>query len=200
MTRQFANDLDGARDAHGHFDNGDAALADRFRGKQGVLGGRHAYRQAGNGYGNELDFEKPSRYKGSLFSYYIDPHPSVLLPGEPTGPQYNLRGYLWQQVSSTTQLQANANLRQNISFNTQYFSQDPNQSQSDVLSSVALTQQTRTYNQHLVVQREDAPDSSGSGAFQTTHMQNASIPSYNFTLYQRPLWSPKSSMRSEEHT
>ena len=39
MARQFANDLDGARDGHGHFDDGNGALADRFRGKQGVLGG-----------------------------------------------------------------------------------------------------------------------------------------------------------------
>ena len=149
------------------------------------------YSVAGQGYGNEFDFEVPGHNKGSFFGYYIDPHPEAVLSGAPEGPQYNIRGYLWQKVSPTTQLQINSNLRQNISFNTQYFSQDPNQSQNDVLSSLALTQQTTTYNQHLVVQREDAPDPPDTSAFATTHLQNASLPSYDFTLFQRPLWSPK---------
>jgi lipopolysaccharide export system protein LptA len=151
------------------------------------------YTDAGSGFGNELNFDKPGKYKGSLFGYYIDPHSDVLLPGQPPGPQYNLRTYLWQQLNSNTQVQANANLRSNISFNTQYFAQDPNQSQNDIISSLALTQQTKGFNQHLVVQREDAPDASETGPFATPHMQTASIPAYNFTMYERPLWSPGSS-------
>jgi hypothetical protein len=149
------------------------------------------YTAAGSGFGNELDFQRPDHYKGTLFGYYIDPRPAAVLPGAPTGPQYSYRGDLWQRLSPTVQLQANTNIRQNISFNTQYFAQDPNQSQTDILSSVAMTQQTKSYNQHLVVDRLDAPDNTVTGPFATTHIQSANLPSYNFTLFARPLWSPK---------
>ena len=39
LPRQFANDFHGARNRHGHFDNGDGTdAADRFRGEKGVVG------------------------------------------------------------------------------------------------------------------------------------------------------------------
>jgi hypothetical protein len=149
------------------------------------------YTQAGSGFGNELDFQRPNQYKGSLFGYYINPGPTAVLAGAPSGPQYNYRGALWEKVSPTVQLQANANISQNISFNTQYFPQDPNQSETNILSSIALTQQTTSYNQHLVVDRMDAPDGTVTGPFAVNHMQTADIPSYSFSLFSRPLWSPK---------
>jgi lipopolysaccharide export system protein LptA len=149
------------------------------------------YTQAGSGFGNELDFQKPNRYKGSLFGYYINPQPAAVLPGAPTGPQYSYRGDLWERLSPTVQLQANTDISQNIAFNTQFVPQDPNQSETDILSSIALTQQTKSYNQHLVVDRMDGPDSTVTGPFETTHVQTADLPSYTFTLFSRPLWSPK---------
>src|SRR5262249_29599831 len=75
-------------------------------------------------------------------------------------------------------------------FNNQFFPQDFNQSVSDITSSIALTHQTKRINQRLVFERLDAPDPEDDPLFADTHIQSASIPRYDFTLFQMPLWSP----------
>jgi len=150
------------------------------------------YSFVGNGLGNEFDYQVPGKMLGSMFGYYINPHGDSQLAGSPQGPQYNFRSYHWEQLDKTTILQSNVNLRQNVSFNNQYFSEDTNQNVNDITSSVALTKQTTHVNQQLVVQQDAAPDSGDTSEFAATHVQTAQLPSYNVTLLQVPLWKPKS--------
>src|SRR5581483_2069910 len=98
-----------------------------------------------------------------------------------TSPQYNFRSFHYQRVNSNTTLQSNVNLRNNISFNNEYFPQDTYQSINDVTSSVALTQQTKHINQRLVIERLDAPDPTDTSLFAAVHTQNASLPRYDLT-------------------
>jgi len=146
------------------------------------------YSIAGNGFGDELDYQIPGKMKGSLFGYYINPRANPNLTDAPTAPQYTTRFYHWQQLSPTVTLQSNSNLRQNVAFNDQYFPQDTNQSVTDITSSIALTQQKKLFSQRLVFERNDAPDSTDVSTFPSVHVQSASIPRYDFTLYQMPLW------------
>ncbi len=154
------------------------------------------YTAQGNGYGNELNYNVPGRLEGSLFGYYIDPHGIPEIPAAPQNAQYNIRAYHWQRLSSALTLQSNVNLRKNISFNSQFFPQDTNQSVSDVTSSVALTHQKKHINQRLVMERLDAPDSGNTDPFAETHVQTATYPRYDFTFFQIPIWTPgKSSLQ-----
>jgi len=148
------------------------------------------YSVAGNGFGNEFDYNIPGKIQGSLFGYYINPHANADLTGAPEAPQYTTRFYHWQKLSSDTTLQSNSNLRKNVAFNNQFFSQDTNESVNDITSSIALTQQKKQYNQRVVFERLDAPDPGDTTTFATTHVQSASLPRYDFTLYQIPLWNP----------
>ncbi len=149
------------------------------------------YAQQGNGFGDEFNYERAD-IKGSLFGYYIKPHGANLERiGAPQEAQYNLRSYHWQRLSSLYTIQSSINLRRNVSFNNQYFPQDTGQSVSDINSSLALTRQGSKSNQRLVFERLDAPDAGDTDPFAQTHMQTASLPRYDFTLYQTPLWSPK---------
>ncbi len=147
------------------------------------------YSEQGNGLGNEFNYSVPGKMQGSLFGYYINPHGNAALAGALTAPQYNFRAYHWQRLDPATTLQSNVNLRKNVSFNNQYFAQDTNQSVNDIISSVALTRQKSHFNHRLVVERDDAPDPGDTSAFATTHVQSASYPRYDITLYQIPLWS-----------
>ncbi len=151
------------------------------------------YTVAGNGFGDEFTYQAPGKLKGDLFGYFIHPHANSELTGAPTVPQYNLRSYHWQKISDTVSLQSNANLRKNVSFNNLYFPQDTNQGANDITSSIALTQQTRKLNHRLVVEALNAPDlGDPAGQLADTHTQNASLPRYDFTAYQFPIWSPES--------
>jgi hypothetical protein len=150
------------------------------------------YSDQGNGIGNEFNYRR-NDMQGSLFGYYIDPKGNPALAGAPEAEQYNIRSYHWQRLTSALTLQSNVNLRKNISFNNQYFPQDINQSVNDITSSIALTHQKKKINQRLVVERLDAPDPGDTSQFAETHIQSASLPRYDFTLYQTPLWSPASS-------
>lgn len=154
------------------------------------------YTKSGSGLGNEFFYKDQENYKGSLFGYYIDPKGSPQLVGAPKAPQYNIRFYHWQRISNELTLQSNTNLRKNVSFNNQFFPQDYNQSLNDLISSIALTHQNGRLNQRLVVERLDAPDSGSDPLFADTHMQTASLPRYEFTLFQKPLWSPMVSSTS----
>lgn len=149
------------------------------------------YTTSGTGYGNELHYDAPNRYKGSIFGYFIDPKGSPELVGAPKAPQYNMRFYHWQKLNPYLTFQSNTNLRKNVSFNNQFFAQDYNQSVNDLTSSIALTHQKGKINQRLVLERLDAPDANADPLFGETHIQSASLPRYEFTLYQTPLWSPK---------
>lgn len=146
------------------------------------------YQIAGSGFGNEFHYQPSDKLKGSLMGYYIDPKSNPQLSGAPTAPQYSIRSYHSQAISPTLNLQSNVNLRKNVSFNNQYFSQDTNQSVNDITSSVALTHAKGKRNQSLVVEALQSPDPDDTGLFAATHVQNASLPRYNFTLYQVPLW------------
>jgi len=148
------------------------------------------YSIAGNGVGNEFDYQEPGKLKGSLFGYYINPHTNPDLTGAPEAPQYTVRSYHWQQINPTTTLQSNVNLRKNVSFNNQFFNQDTNQAVNDITNSVALSKTTKSFIQRLVVQGDDAPDPGDTNLFANVHTQTASLPSYTFTMTQFPLWSP----------
>ena len=148
------------------------------------------YTKSGSGIGNEFFYNTGDRMKGSLFGYYINPKGSPELVGAPNAPQYNFRFYHWQRLSNTFTIQSNTNLRKNVSFNNQFFSQDYNQSVNDLTSSIALTQQTQKVNQRLVLERLDAPDDGADPLFADTHIQEASLPRYEFTVFQTPLWTP----------
>jgi lipopolysaccharide export system protein LptA len=149
------------------------------------------YSNSGSGVGNEIFYQDPGRYKGSLFGYYIDPHGEPEPPGAPNSAQYNIRMYHWQKINEQVTLQSNTNLRNNVAFNSQYFPQDPNQSVNDITSSIALTQQTNKINQRLVVEQVAGTDPGADPLFGETHTQIANYPSYQFTMYDTPLWSPK---------
>jgi lipopolysaccharide export system protein LptA len=149
------------------------------------------YTNAGNGVGNELNYQVPSKLKGSLFGYYINPKGTPELVGAPRAPQYNIRSYHWQRLRDDLTIQSNVNLRKNVSFNNRFFQQDINQSVNDITSSIALTQQRRRFNHRLVFERFDAPDPGDSSLFAETHVQSASLPRYDLTFFQRPIWTPK---------
>ncbi len=148
------------------------------------------YSGSGTGFGDELDYRAQNKYKGSLFGYYINPHADTQLTGAPNTPQYNIRSYHWQQMPHRIVLQSNVNIRNNVSFNDQYFQQDTNQAINDITSSVALTQQGKKINQRLVVEALQAPDTLDVSTFSTTHVQTASLPRYEFSSIQIPIWSP----------
>jgi hypothetical protein len=151
------------------------------------------YSQQGNGVGDEFDYQVPGKVQGSLFGYFINPHGGdASLAGAPTGRQYNIRAYHWERIDPTLTLQSNVNLRDNVSFNNQYFPQDTNQSVNSITSSIALTKAKGLFNQQLVVQSQNAPDATDISTFPATHIQTASVPQYNITMYQFPLWKPKS--------
>src|SRR4029077_18288358 len=80
----------------------------------------------------------------------------------------------------------------NVSFNNQYFPQDTNQQVSDITNSVALTKATKYLNQRVVVESLNAPDTIDTSTFPAVHVQTASIPRYDVTFYQYPLWKPAS--------
>ncbi len=148
------------------------------------------YTTSGTGFGNELDY-KDKDYKGSLFGYYINPKGNTELEGAPNAPQYDVRAYHWQKLSNALTFQANINHRDNVSFNNQFFNQDTNQSVTDVDNSAALTYQKGHNNQLLLVESLEAPDANDPNPlFANTHIQTASLPEYDVTLYQIPLWSP----------
>jgi hypothetical protein len=157
------------------------------------------YSIAGNGVGNEFDYQSPNA-KGSLFGYYINPHGNPELAGAPAAPQYNIRSYQWQKLNATTQLQSNVNLRKNVSFNNQYFAQDTNQSVNDITSSIAMTQTRKRFSQRLVVERQDSPDPGDTSLFAETHVQSASLPRYEFSWIQAPIWSPKAPPKASTST
>ena len=148
------------------------------------------YSIAGNGVGNEFDYQNPGKMKGSLFGYYINPHTNPDLTGAAEAPQYTIRSYHWQQINPTTTLQSNVNLRQNVGFNDQFFQQDINQAVSDITNSVALSKTTKSFIQRIFVEGDDAPDPGDTSPFANLHTQTASLPSYTFTMTQVPLWSP----------
>jgi len=149
------------------------------------------YTKSGSGVGNELFYQRPGHYLGSVFGYFIDPKGTPELVGAPKAPQYNVRFYHWQRLSKTWSLQSNTNLRKNVSFNNQFFPQDYNQSVNDLLNSIALTHQRQSFSQRLVVEALNGPDSGADPFFADVHPQTASLPRYEFTVYQRPLWSPE---------
>jgi lipopolysaccharide export system protein LptA len=149
------------------------------------------YSAAGNGVGNEFNYKDKDRIKGSLFGYYINPKGTPELVGAPKAPQYNIRSYHWQRVRDDLTMQSNVNLRKNVSFNNRFFQQDINQSVNDITSSIALTQQKRRFNHRLVFERYDAPDPGDDSLFAETHVQTASLPRYDLTFFQTPLWTPK---------
>ena len=148
------------------------------------------YTKQGNGFGNEFNYASSGQWRGSLFGYFINPRGNPELAGAPDVAQYNVRSYHWQRLAPSLTLQSNVNLRKNVSFNNQYFPQDINQAVNDITSSIALTHQKGPINQRLVLERLDAPDSGDTSAFAATHVQNATYPRYDFTLYQIPLWKP----------
>jgi len=149
------------------------------------------YQIAGNGIGNEFDYSNSTNtLKGSLFGYYINPKGTPELVGAAEGPQYNIRSYHWQKINPSTTLQSNVNLRNNVAFNDQFFQEDYNQSITDINSSIALTQQKARFNQRLVVERMDAPDVGDTSPIAQPHIQSASLPRYDFTLFQKPIWTP----------
>jgi hypothetical protein len=148
------------------------------------------YNLAGNGVGNEFDFQNPGKIKGSLFGYYINPRTDPSLTGALNSPQFNIRSYLWDKVNATTFLQSNVNYRKNVSFNNVFFNQDTNQAVNDINNSMALTKTTKRWIQRLVVESQDGPDPGDTSIFANVHSQNASLPRYDFTLSQIPLWSP----------
>jgi hypothetical protein len=149
------------------------------------------YSNVGNGFGTELDYQPTTKMKGSFFGYYIKPKAAPDIPGAPIEAQYNIRSYHFQRLSDQYTLQSNVNLRKNVSFNNLFYRQDNNQGVNDVLSSIALTQQNKKINQHLVMEVDQSPDPNADPLFADTHIQTASLPRYDFTLYQIPLWSPK---------
>ena len=149
------------------------------------------YSDVGNGYGTELDYHPNKTLKGSFFGYYINPHTAPDVQGAPSDAQYNVRSYHWQQLSPEWTLQSNVNWRNNVSFNNLFYQQDINQAVSEVLNSVAVTQQSKKFNQHVVFQVDQQPDPGSDPLFAKTHIQNASLPAYTFTLYQTPLWRKK---------
>jgi lipopolysaccharide export system protein LptA len=149
------------------------------------------FTEQGNGMGDELDYSNADKLKGSFFGYYINPKGNAALIGAPTAPQYNIREYHWQRLNPQDTLQANINLQQNDSFNNQYFPQDTNQANNNITSSFAFTHQTKQWNQRVVMERYDAPDADQVGqTFAPMNMQTASLPRYEFTMFQKPLWTP----------
>ena len=151
------------------------------------------YSLQGNGWGDEFDYKDPGKVQGSLFGYYINPHgENTALAGAPQSSQYNFRAYHWQRIDPTLTLQSNVNQRNNVSFNNQYFPQDTNQQVSDITNSVALTKATKYLNQRVVVESLNAPDTIDTSTFPAVHVQTASIPRYDVTFYQYPLWKPAS--------
>ena len=149
------------------------------------------YSNVGNGFGTELNYKPSSQMKGSFFGYYINPHTAPDVSGAPKEPQYNVRSYHWQRLDPETTLQSNVNLRKNVSFNNLFYRQDDNQGVDDVFSSIALTKQTKKINQRLVIEADQATDPGSDPLFADEHIQSASLPRYEFTLYQIPLWAPK---------
>ncbi len=148
------------------------------------------YTTSGTGYGNELNY-KDKDYKGSLFGYYINPKGSPELAGAPKTEQYDVRSYHWQKIMKGLTFQSNINHRKNVSFNNQFFTQDNNQSVTDILNSAALTYQKGHVSQRLVVNSDEAPDANDPNPlFAEAHIQSASLPRYEATLFQTPLWSP----------
>lgn len=148
------------------------------------------YTSTGDGVGNEFYYSEGESLKGSMFGYYINPRGNPELLGAPKAPQYNIRSYHWQSLPNNLTLRSNVNMRKNVSFNNQYFRQDNNQNQIDVPSSLALTHQNKRVNQSIVAERSDAPDSGGDPLFADTHMQSASFPRYDVTMYDIPIWYP----------
>lgn len=148
------------------------------------------YTTAGTGFGNEFDYERDT-YKGSLFGYYIDPQGTPELVGAPKTGQYNVRFYHWQKVAAGLTFQSNINHRKNVSFNNQFFTQDSNQSVNDVNNSAALTYQNDIATQRLIVESFESPDGNSDPLFGNTHIQSASLPRYEVTFYQKPIWSPQ---------
>jgi len=148
------------------------------------------YTNAGNGYGNEFDYQEPGKLKGSLFAYYINPRTNTELTGAPNSPQYNVRSYHWERLPHDLTLQSNVNMRENVSFNDQYFQQDTDQAINDITSSVALTKQSKLLNQRIVVETLQAPDIGDTTTFAQTHIQSASLPRYEFSTMQIPIWAP----------
>jgi hypothetical protein len=148
------------------------------------------YTTSGTGYGNELHYERGD-YKGSLFGYFIDPKGSPELVGAPDTAQYNVRFYHWQRVSERLTFQSNINHRKNVSFNNQFFNQDTNQSVTDVNNSAALTYVNHIATQRLVVETLESPDENSDPLFGNTHVQTASLPRYEVTFFQKPIWSPQ---------
>ena len=147
------------------------------------------YTISGTGYGNEFDY-KDKDYKGSLFGYYINPKGSPELVGAPKTEQFDIRAYHWQKMSDALTFQSSINHRKNVSFNNQFFTQDNNQSVTDIINSAALTYQKGRINQRLVMTSDEAPDANSDPLFADTHVQSASLPRYEVTLFQKPLWSP----------
>jgi hypothetical protein len=150
------------------------------------------YSLQGNGFGNELDYQVPNHIKGSIFGYYISPHGTSELSGAPSSQQYNFRAYEWQKLNSTTILQSNVDLRKYVSFNNQFFPEDNNQSITTIPNSVALTRQTKLVNQRLIVQGVQAPDVTDISTYPVTHFQSATLPEYDLSTIQIPIWTPKS--------
>ncbi len=147
------------------------------------------YSTSGIGYGNEFNY-RGKDYKGSLFGYYIDPKGRTENIAAPSGEQYNIRAYHWQKLNHDTIFQSNVNHRKNVSFNNEYFTQDPNQAVTNVANSIAVTHQKGHVNQRLLVQGVEDLDSGASTQSGDLHIQTASIPRYEATLYQIPLWKP----------
>ncbi len=148
------------------------------------------YTVSGTGFGNEFNYSRPD-YKGSLFGYYIDPKGTPELIGAPKTEQYNIRSYHWQQVSPTLTFQSNVNHRKNVSFNNQFFTQDTNQSVTDINNSVALTHSSKKSTHRVLFKSLEAPDAGADPLYGETHIQEASLPRYEASFFQRPLWAPR---------
>ncbi len=86
--------------------------------------------------------------------------------------------------------QSNINHRKNVSFNNQFFTQDKNYAVNDVNNSAALTHTNPYGMQRLIVESFESPDPNSDPLFGRTHIQSASLPKYEVTFYQKPLWSP----------
>ena len=154
------------------------------------------YTRAGAGIGNEFNFQVPGKSKGSFFAYFINPHSDETLNGAPNVPQYNVRLYDWQKLGENLTFQSSSDLQKYASFNNQFFPEDTYQAATNIQNSVALTRQTRRSMQRLVVEGVQSPDVSeiGISTFPVNHWQSASLPRYDFTLFQMPLWKDTSLM------
>lgn len=152
------------------------------------------YGDVGTGLGTELNYQPSDRMKGSFFGYYINPHTAPDVAGATAETQYNVRSFHWQRLSEALTLQSNVNLRKNVSFNNLFYRQDTNQAVNEIISSLALTHQTKRASQRVLLEANQAPDPGADPLFGQTHVQSASMPRYEFTVYQFPLWKPRTTL------